>query len=70
MKVKSRLLSLRFKRRLIVFREAYGPTISSSCVYSLSAIAFELHFGLCHFEVDETFVQPKLEADVFLHFPK
>ena len=36
----------------------------------LSAIAYELDLDLCHFDVDQAFVQPQLNEDVFLRLPK
>ena len=46
------------------------PTVSSSCVRLLSAIACECDLDLCHFDVDQAFVQSDLEEDVFLRLPK
>ena len=36
----------------------------------LSAIACEVDLEVCHFDVEQTFVQSKLDADVFLRLPK
>ena len=36
----------------------------------LSAIACELDLDVWHFDVEEAFVQSKLDGDVFLHLPK
>ena len=44
--------------------------MSSSCVRLLSAIAYELDLDLCHFDVDQAFVQSHLDEDVFLRLPK
>jgi len=44
--------------------------VSSSCVRLLSAIACECDLDLCHFDVDQAFVQADLEEDVFLRLPK
>ena len=41
------------------------PTESSSCVRLLSANACECDLNLCHFDVDQAFVQADLEEDVF-----
>ena len=35
----------------------------------LSAIACELDPDVCHFDVEQAFVQPKLDEDVFLRLP-
>ena len=36
----------------------------------LSAIACELDLDVCHFDVEQGFVQPKLDEDVFLRLPR
>ena len=33
-------------------------------------IAFELDLDVCHFDVEQAFVQSKLDEDVFLRLPK
>ena len=70
-KAKSRLVARGFKQREGVdFGETFAPTVSSSCVRLLSAIACECDLDLCHFDVDQAFVQSDLEEDVFLQLPK
>ena len=70
-KAKSRLVVRGFKQREGVdFSETFAPTVSSSCVRLLSAIACECDFDLCHFDEDQAFVQSDLEEDVFLRLPK
>ena len=70
-KAKSRLVARGFKQREGVdFGETFAPTVSSSCVRLLSAIACECDLDLCHFDVDQAFVQSDLEEDVFLRLPK
>ena len=69
-KAKSKLVARGFKQREGVdFGETFAPTVSSSCVRLLSAIACECDLDLCHFDVDQAFVQSNLE-DVFLLLPK
>ena len=69
-KAKSRLVARGFKQREGVdFGETFAPTVSSSCVRFLSATACECDLDLCHFDVDQAFVQSDLE-DVFLRLPK
>ena len=59
-----------FKQREgIDFSEPFAPTVSGSCARLLSAIACECDFDLCHFDVDQAFVQSDLEEDVFLRLP-
>ena len=69
-KAKSRLVARGFKQREGVdFSETFAPTVPSSCVRLLSAIACECDLDLYHFDVDQAFVQSDLE-DVFLRLPK
>ena len=70
-KAKSRLVAHEFKQREgIDLRETFAPTVSSSCVRFLNAIARELDLDVCHFDVEQAFVQSKLEEGVFLRLPK
>ena len=70
-KAKSRLVARGFKKREeIDFGETSAPTVSSSCVRLLIAIACEYDLDLCHFDVDQAFVQSHLDEDVFLRLPK
>ena len=55
-KAKSRLVTRGFKQREGEdFSETFAPTVSSSCVRLLSAIACEYDLDLCHFDVDQAF---------------
>ena len=50
-KDKSKLLASGFKQRERVdLNETFGPTVSSSCVRLLSAIACEWDLDRCHFQ--------------------
>ena len=70
-KAKSRLVARGFKQREgIDFGETFAPTVSSSCVRLLSAIACEYDLDLCHFDVDQAFVQSRLDENVFLRLPR
>ena len=70
-KAKSMLVARGFKQREGVdFGDTFAPTVSSSCVRLLSAIACGCDLDLCHFDVDQTFVQSGLEENVFLRLPK
>ena len=65
-KAKSKLVARGFKQREGVdFSETFAPTVSSSCVRLLSAIACEYDLDLCHFDGDQAFVLSDLE-DTFL----
>ena len=69
-KAKSRLVARGFKQREGVdFGETFSPPVSSFCVRLLSTMACECDLDLCHFDVDQAFVQSDLE-DVFLRLPK
>ena len=69
-KVKSRLVARGFKQlEGVDFSETFASTVSNSCVRLLSAIACECDLDICHFDVDQAFVQSDLE-DVFLRLPK
>ena len=68
---KSRLVARSFKQREgIDFRETFPPTVSSFCVRLLSAIASECDLDLCHFDVDQAFVQSRLDDNVFRRLPR
>ena len=70
-KIKLRLVARGFKQRGGVgFSETFAPTVSSSCVRLLNAIACECDLDFCHFDVDQAFVQSDLEEDVSLRLPK
>ena len=70
-KEKSRLVAQRSnQRKSIDFRETFAPTLSSSCVRLLSAIACEPDLDVCHFDVEQAFIQSKLGEDVCLRLPK
>ena len=70
-KAKSRLVARGFKQRKgIDFGETFAPTVSSSCVRLLSAIACEYDLDVCHFDVDQAFVQFRLDENVFLRLPR
>ena len=69
-KYKSRLVAREFKQREgITFGETFSPTISCCCVRLLSTIACELGLDVCHFDVEQAFVQSKLHG-VFLRLPR
>ena len=48
----------------------FAPTVLSSCVRLLGAIACELDFDSCNFDADQAFAQSKLDGDVSLRSPK
>ena len=71
MKAKSRPVARGFKQsEAIHFEETLTSTNSSFCVHLLNATACELGLNLCHFDVDEAFVQFKLNENVFMRLQK
>ena len=65
-RTKLRLVARGFKQREGVdFNEMFAPTVSSSGVRLLSAFACECDLDICHFDVDQAFVQSDLGEDVF-----
>ena len=70
-KAKSRLVARGFKQREgIYFGETFALKVSSSCVRLLSAIACELDLDVCHFDVEQAFVQSKLDKYIYLRLLK
>ena len=59
MRGKSRLVARRFQPREGIVWSSYVPL-------TFSAIACDFNLVLCHFDVDQAFLQSKLDADVFL----
>ena len=48
----------------------FASTVLSSCVRLRSANACDCDLDLCHFDLDQAFVQSDLEENVFLRLPK
>ena len=70
-KAKLRLIARGFRQcEGIDVSETFTPIVSSSCVLLLSAIACVCDLDLCHFYVDQAFVQPDLKGGVFLRLSK
>ena len=67
-KAKSRLIARGFKQREGVdFSETFAPLRRvPMSVYCLHVIACEPDLDLCHFDVDQAFIQSHLDEDVFL----
>ena len=62
-KAKSRLAARGFKQREgIYFGETFARTVLSSCVRILSTIACECGLDMYHFDVDQEFVQSRLDV--------
>ena len=54
----------------IYFGDRFAPTVSNSYVRLLGAIACELDLDVCNFDVEQAFVQSKLDKDVFMRLPQ
>ena len=52
------------------YRETFAPTVSSFSVLLLSAIACEVDLDVYYFDVEQAFLQSKLDEDVFLRLPR
>ena len=50
--------------------ETFAPIVSSFCMFFFSAIACERDLDLCHFDIDQAFVQSDLKEGVFLRLSK
>ena len=70
-KAKPRLVAWGFKQcKGLDSSETFVSTVSSFCVGLLSAIACECDVNICHFDVNQAFVQSDLAEDFFLRLPK
>ena len=52
------------------FGELFAPTVAVSSVRLLAALACELNLDLCHFDIEQAFVQSDLEEDVCMRLPQ
>lgn len=69
-KAKARLVARGdMQREYIDFGDLYAPTVASSSVRLLAALACELDLALCHFDIDQAFVRAPLKEDVFMQLP-
>ncbi|CAB1115707.1 unnamed protein product [Ectocarpus sp. CCAP 1310/34] len=70
-KFKARLVARGdMQRASIDFGELFAPTVSVSSVRLLAALACEQNLDLCHFDIQQAFVQSELEEDVFMRLPQ
>ncbi|CAB1099818.1 unnamed protein product [Ectocarpus sp. CCAP 1310/34] len=58
------------QRASIDFGELFAPTVSVSSVRLLAALACEQNLDLCHFDIQQAFVQSELDEDVFMRLPE
>ena len=57
------------QREYIDFGDLYAPTVASSSVRLLAALACEHDLELCHFDIDQAFVRADLAEDVYMRLP-
>ena len=58
------------QREYIDFGDLYLPTVASSSVRLLAALACEHDLELCHFDIDQAFVRADLAEDVYIRLPE
>ena len=58
------------QREYIDFGDLYAPTIASSSVRLLAALACEHDLELCHFDIDQAFVREDLAENVYMRLPE
>ena len=70
-KAKARLVTRGdMQRENIDFGDLYAPTVASSSVRLLAALACEHDLELCHFDIDQDFVGADLAEDVYMQLPE
>ena len=70
-KTKARLVARGDEQRVnIDFGELFAPTVAASSVRLLTAMACELDLDLCHFDIEQAFVQSDLEENVSMRLPQ
>ena len=68
-KTKARRVARGDQQRVnIDFGEFFAPTVAVSSVRLLTAMACELDLDLCHFDIEQAFVQSDLE-NVYMRLP-
>ena len=58
------------QREFIDFGDLYAPTVASSSVRLLAALACEHDLELCLFDIDQAFVRADLDEDVYMLLPE
>ena len=57
------------RKEYVDFGDLYAPTVASSSVRMLAALACERDLELCHFDIDQAFVRAPLKEDIFMQLP-
>ena len=69
-KAKARLVARGFSQRPGVdCNEIFAPTPAAACIRMMAAIACEIQLDLCHFDVQQAFVQAELQELVLMRMP-
>lgn len=63
---KARLVAGADQQRTTARCGNFAPTVAVSRFLMLTAMACDLDLDLCHYDIDQTFVQSGLEGNVFL----
>ena len=58
------------QREYIDFGDLYAPTVASSSVCLLAALACEHDLELCHFDIDQALVRADLAENVYMQLPE
>ena len=70
-KTKARLVARGGEQRMkIDFGELFAPAVAVSSVWLLTAVACELDLDLCHFNIEQAFVQSDLWENVYMCLPQ
>ena len=70
-KAKARLVARGFSQSPGVdYHETFAPIPATPCIRLMAAIACELQFDLCHFDVQQAFVQAELKEVVLMRMPQ
>ena len=70
-KAKARLVARGFSQRPGVdYHETFASSPAAPCIRFTAAVACELQLDLCHFDVQQAFVQAELKEVVWMRMPQ
>ena len=58
------------KKASIGFGKLFAPTVAIPSFHFLVALTCEQNLGLCHFDIEQTFVKSDLDEDVFMRLQR
>ena len=71
MKLKARFVARGFSQRPgVYYNETFAPTPAAPCIRLVATTACEFQLDLCHFNVQQAFVQAELKEVVLMSMPK